>query len=234
MADDRIRISWDEVKDPRVDDELRRQATAGASPTVLPWAQQSDARFASPEQSPRPSMSGPLFLPLIVGGMAMLLLVAVLVIAARFAGDSAEQGGSSQPHLRTAALIESVLQQDSTARHGVQTVAEYAVRLRAIPLTGCPNDFRSAYVAHLHAWELMAEVERDAAAYKAENEIGAVMVESFIRGFLGDPFGKVNEITAAENQLQQSLQLASQKIRDTFQRVEEIAVAHGANLPKAN
>lgn len=233
MADDKIRISWDEVQNPHVDDELRRQAaaTSGTSPTQ-PWTQSPTTPTASTTQPFGSASSAKPILLSIIGGAVLLVVVAVVVTAVRFAGDSAQRDGSAQQPVNHAAIIESVLQQDVAASVGAQSASAVVTRMRSIDLSGCPSDFKSAYVAHIHAWELMAQVESEAAAHRAENEVGAVMVESFIRGFLGDPFGKVNELTAAEDQLQRNAQSAGQQIRDTFHRVEEIAVAHGANLPK--
>jgi hypothetical protein len=77
----------------------------------------------------------------------------------------------------------------------------------------------------------VAVVEQEVIAFQANNDPGAAFVESFIRGLLGDPFGKANEIAAAENQLQRDYQAAFQRRRLTFNRVEEVAIAHGARLP---
>ncbi len=128
--------------------------------------------------------------------------------------------------------IERVLKADSTTVDGATSVAEIVSRMRAISLTGCPQDFTAAYVVHIHAWESLAEVERDAAAFDADfNSTGAV-VESFFRGVMGDPFGKTHESIAEQNRLRANWQRALTQIRETFQRAEELAVTHGAELPK--
>ena len=132
----------------------------------------------------------------------------------------------------SAAGIERVLREDKATGAGATSVAQVAERMRAIDFDGCPNDFRAAYLAHIHAWEMMAMVESQAAALKAEDESGAAMMESFIRGFLGDPFGKANESAQAENQLQRDYRTAAQQVKFTFDHVEEVAVAHGARLPR--
>ncbi len=224
MSDDKIRISLNDVQNTRVDDDIRRKATV--------------ANTASPAQSwantPTPSAAS-LKLPLLalLGSGLVLVLVAVVFIAIRFVGDSPQRAETPTQQVSDAAYIEAVLQQDVTTNSGAQSAADVVTRMRAIDLAGCPNDFKSAYVAHIHAWELMADVHREAAAHRADSESGSAMIEALIRGFMGDPFGKANEIVTAENQLQRSYQTAQQQIRATFQRVEELAVAHGANLPKA-
>lgn len=78
----------------------------------------------------------------------------------------------------------------------------------------------------------MAGVEQRAIALKADSESAGTYVESFIRGFLGDPFGKAGEIMSASDQLQRDFQTASQQIRETYNHVQDIAVAKGAKLPK--
>jgi hypothetical protein len=130
------------------------------------------------------------------------------------------------------ANIERVLREDAETTKGANSVAQVVSRMAAINTSRCPNDFRAAFLAHIHAWKMLAEVEKEAIVLKANNESGATFVESLIRGFLGDPFGKANEIIAAGNQVQWKYQAACQEIRLTYNRVEEIAVAHGANLPR--
>ena len=133
---------------------------------------------------------------------------------------------------KSATSIERVLAQDATTHNGAASVAAVVRNMRGIDLSGCPSDFRGAYVAHVHAWESMAEVEQAGIMLKADSESAGAFMESFIRGFLGDPFGKANEINTAHNQLQQRALTVQQQIRETFHRVEEIAVARGARLPK--
>ena len=128
--------------------------------------------------------------------------------------------------------IEHVLQRDTTTTKGVKTVADIVVRMKTIDLSGCPNDFRAAYTTHIHAWELMAEVEKEAIAYKANFESAGAFVEAFIRGAMMDPFGKAKESYAAKKELKANYQKASTQVRNTFHRVEEIAVSYGASLPK--
>ena len=128
--------------------------------------------------------------------------------------------------------IERVLKADTTTTTGVRSIADVATRMRTISLTGCPPDFSAAYVAHIHAWELFAEVEGDAIVFDANFNSGEAMVEAFIRGIMLDPFGKALEATAEQNRLRANYQRAQIQIRETFHRVEEIAVAHGAELPK--
>ena len=128
--------------------------------------------------------------------------------------------------------IEQALAQDSRTSDNAQTVAEVVVRMRAIDLSHCPNDFKSAYLAHIHAWESVAQAQQKAAAFEANNPAGGVLIESFIRGFLGDPMGKANEMNAGQSELRRRFQAASDEVKATFNHVEEVAVAHGAKLPQ--
>ncbi|MFO0787113.1 MAG: hypothetical protein U0573_12275 [Phycisphaerales bacterium] len=160
----------------------------------------------------------------IIGGTVATCIVAVIIAAVALL----------LPGWRNhdAASIERVLAADATTHSGANSVAEVVARMRSIDFEGCPTNFQAAYVAHIHAWETMAAVEQEAKSFQDDYNSGGAMVESFIRGFLGDPFGKVQEGMAAQNQLQRDYQQAAQQIRDTYYRVEEIAVARGARLPK--
>jgi len=128
--------------------------------------------------------------------------------------------------------IERVLAADKKTNENATSVSSVVAAMRKIDTSGCPNDFRSAFLAHIHAWENLGEVETAALRFKSTNESGEVMAESFIRGLLGDPLGKTTEIMQAQNQLQAAAQRASQEIKSTYRRVEEIAVLHGANTQR--
>jgi hypothetical protein len=128
--------------------------------------------------------------------------------------------------------IERVLAADRKANESATSVSTVVAAMRKIDTSGCPNDFRAAFLAHIHAWENLGEVETAALRFKSTSESGEVMAESFIRGLLGDPFGKTNEIMQAQNQLQAAAQNASQEVKSTYRRVEEVAILHGANTQR--
>ena len=155
----------------------------------------------------------------------MLLLLIVTAIFSKGTFGSRQQSGINS-------AIESVLQQDATTTAGVNSVEEIVSRMRAIDISGCPNDFRSAYIDHVHAWEAMANVEQQAIQLKNESNSAGAYVEAFVRGFMLDPFGKSNEEMQAQNQLQREANSAKQQIIQTWNQVEGVAVANGAILPK--
>ena len=98
-------------------------------------------------------------------------------------------------------------------------------------MSGCPNDFKAAYLAHIHAWETLIDLEQRVNNFKKERNGPGDFIEGFIRGYSGDPFGKMNEIRSAGSKLDSELQSANQQIKQTYNKVEEIAVSYGANLP---
>lgn len=106
--------------------------------------------------------------------------------------------------------IERVLQGDSQSSENADSVSEVVARMRAIDTSDCPADFRTAYLAHIHAWE-----EAEKVVQEARN--------------LGKPDGFWEELKAAS--LKNAGNAASQKISQTFQEVERVAVLHGATLP---
>jgi hypothetical protein len=126
--------------------------------------------------------------------------------------------------------IEAVLAADAQSQIGATTVADVVGKLRAIDLTACPNDFREAYLAHIHAWELMLQVENELVQFNANFNSGTAYLEAFVRGFLLD-FGMAGEAIAAENDLRAKQQQAAAEIGSTFRKVEQLAVKYGAFLP---
>jgi hypothetical protein len=160
-----------------------------------------------------------------VRGMWNLGRITWLILTCIFLVGCARQGGAVNN-------IERVLAEDRVASKQATSVADVVARMRAVNASGCPNDFKAAYLAHIHAWETMATVEQEAIAFKSRNDSAGVMVESFIRGFLGDPLGTANEIAAEQSELARDYNVASRQIKATYDRLEEIAVGQGANLVK--
>jgi hypothetical protein len=151
-------------------------------------------------------------------------IVFLFVNCAFIAGCSSRSGPARN--------IERVLAEDRAVPTQATSIADVVVRMRSINTAGCPNEFKAAYLAHIHAWEAMAAVEQQVNAFKARNDSTGVMVESFIRGFLGDPLGKASEVAAEQSELARDYNAANRQIKATFDRLEEIAVANGATLAK--
>jgi hypothetical protein len=154
---------------------------------------------------------------------AGVLVVLVLIIVHMM-------GGGQQARFRSA--IQSALSQGATTGSGATSVAEVVGRMRAIDTSGCPNDFRIAYVTHIQAWEEMAVLEEEAIKLKNERESFGAFLEAFLRGVMMDPFGKVNDEMTAQRDLQRRAQAVQRDIQLTFSRVEQVGVAYGASLPK--
>ncbi len=164
---------------------------------------------------------------LVVAAISSIVLAGALAIVWVVTRDEKNgTGGKSSGAIN----IERVLKADATTTTGAQSVADVVGRMRAISLAGCPQDFSVAYVAHLHAWELLQAVEQDAIAFDADFNSGAAMLQAFLRGLMLDPFGQAREATAEQKRLKANYQRATSQIRDTFHRVEDISIAHGAEL----
>lgn len=170
--------------------------------------------------------------------LVMLILFVGLALLAGFKGEKSSDGTASgstslssrqMAHYRTA--IEAVLQKDATASQGTTTVADILRNMRKIDTSECPANFRSAYLGHLQAWEAGVELQQRVDAFNAEREGAGDMIEGFIRGALGDPAGKYNEVREAGDQLNREMQAARNELRSTYGRVEQVAVSYGARLP---
>lgn len=177
---------------------------------------------------------------------SLLVIVAASIALGQAAAEHSSVGAPHSPRqspevsTRSAAVvlppdlrpkIESVLNADQRAMEGVTSAAQLVARLRAIPLDECPGDFQDAYLTHIHAWESLAELERKALQFKEHTSSDDAMVEAFVRGLLGDPWGKMNEVKHDANRLTEEHQSIVLKIKDSYNAVERVAVRHGARLP---
>ena len=132
-----------------------------------------------------------------------------------------------------ARAIENVLQADKGTSPNAKSIGEVVTRMRAIDGSKCPKEFQSAYLTHIHAWERGAQWERRATEFHKNSAEPSQFVESFVRGFLGDPLGKMNEVNAARTEFEREAQAIQKEIQQTFQDVEKVALKYGAKLPQA-
>lgn len=122
---------------------------------------------------------------------------------------------------------------DQTQAGGVDT-SQVVVRMKAIDTSACPNDFRAAYLTHIHAWESLADAKRKSAELDRYINSGDAIPEAVLRILLGDMFGKINELIQAKRILDERVELARIDVRTTFHRATEVAMTYGATVPASS
>lgn len=123
--------------------------------------------------------------------------------------------------------IQIVMAEHQNTLSNPNSIAEVAARLRAIDLSGCPADFRSAFLPYIQAWERMALVEARANQLQSFENFAARMVESFVRGAVGDPFGTSAEVSQEFRELDQAYHIGIQQVFSTYHNVENVAARYG-------
>jgi hypothetical protein len=100
--------------------------------------------------------------------------------------------------------------------------------MRAIDLSRTPEDFRVAFVDHIHAWEGYARADRAIASLKQDEDLAAAAeVVSWIVGSQESPYlsyaDAMNRLVAVRNQ-------ADTDVNATFQKVERLAARYNASI----
>jgi hypothetical protein len=120
-------------------------------------------------------------------------------------------------------------------RAGARATADYAKRMRAIGLNGCPPDFKVAFLAHIHAWESKAEVLQEAVdVTERNNRDNDEILAAFRRGMRFDSqalWDRAVAFDAAGQVLQEKLKKADSEVENSWRRVELIAAKYDAKLP---
>jgi hypothetical protein len=93
-------------------------------------------------------------------------------------------------------------------------VGNLVSNMQAIDTSGCPLDFRTAYLRHCQAWR----AAHHWLASQPESDL-EVLVDGFIKGLAGE-----FDLSNREGQAQHDA------IRQTFEEVELSAVRHGARI----
>lgn len=105
-------------------------------------------------------------------------------------------------HTQTKAAVQSIIDQYVAICNASKTMVDAVPQMRQVDTSRCPNDFRAAYLNHIQACEVLAEVEQKAHRLKSESESAGAYIEAFVRGLMADPFGKATEVRAAHNALE--------------------------------
>jgi len=93
-------------------------------------------------------------------------------------------GCQSEPVNPDAQNIARVLQVDSKLLSHTKTLSEMVVKLKAVDLGGCPEEFKSAYKKYIAAWEAFATIEQE--MFKADIERASKTIESFLSQYRAD------------------------------------------------
>jgi hypothetical protein len=131
------------------------------------------------------------------------------------------------------AAIERILRADQDANR-LGDSRRVAPAMRAIDTTGAPDDFRSAYLVHVQAWEDAARVDAVLADLNSEETARNAVGLSILATLLGADATPIGDLTEALATARARRTTAGENIRSTFQEVERIAVAQGAQLQQAS
>jgi hypothetical protein len=113
----------------------------------------------------------------------------------------------------------AVGRQSSGVPGGQSAQAAFIAReFQKIDVTACPADFRTAYQAHVFAWQ-------QAAAPLGNNHLGTAILERIASGLTEDP--------RYLGQAAQQAQYASQQINGTYFNLTQVAARYGARIPQS-
>jgi hypothetical protein len=123
--------------------------------------------------------------------------------------------------------IEKALRDDALT--GSEPTVGHTAAMRTIDTSNCPQEFRDAYIRHIHAWDQMAKI------HKAELELNSQDDAAAAAGLIATIFNSdetpFSDHIRAEEKLKQMDADASNDIRTTFQEVTDIANKYDARVP---
>jgi hypothetical protein len=127
-----------------------------------------------------------------------------------------------------ARAIERVLAQDRTyaqqrndaASRGAaasDAIAQYVARMKSLDFSGCPPEFREAYIRHANAWQgMQIQLASEPSGWDA-----------FLTGFLK---GLNGQLDGGSFQMEADRKKHLEKIQASWGEVEAIAARHGAHI----
>jgi|SRR5579863_6918064 hypothetical protein len=123
------------------------------------------------------------------------------------------------------AAIEKALQEDALT--GTDPTDLHTTAMHKVDLSDCPEDFRTAYVKHIHAWEDKAKVHQ-AQAELDDQESDADAVAEKVATLFGTDDSLWKDHVAAVKELDKLEWGVTAEVKATLRDVEEIAGRYGA------
>ncbi|MDR3232859.1 MAG: hypothetical protein LBT46_04210 [Planctomycetaceae bacterium] len=206
----------------------------------------------------------------IIGGVLLLLVSAGVFLTANSSSSNNRNNNGNGRQTHEAAAINDVnvtvhkvfekIGKLDTEEKWKQMVQE----VRRVNTSACPPNFRATFLAMIHALEdriafftecnefktkverMTAKVGKEINDHNSTDKMVGDLFESFLRGTMGDPFGKTQEVFQEEKELKdkigkidaaiqadiEELEKKEKRIKEniysTFQKLEEIAVQYNA------
>jgi hypothetical protein len=105
-----------------------------------------------------------------------------------------------------------------------QLTADLVSKMKTIPISNCPPDFREAYTRHINCWSYYAEA---ISHHPHIQSGGEAVVNGFLRGLSGDPTGGAFEAQDEINSYLRQAQERDDDVTRSWGDVSAIAVKYG-------
>jgi hypothetical protein len=124
--------------------------------------------------------------------------------------------------------IEKALHEDALTGH--EPTLDHAAEMRNVDLTGCPEDFRTAYTNHIHAWDDAAKAHQAVEELNSESDAATAAVAlGKIFGTDASAWSDRDQAVVVVTRLQKA---ASDAIHSTWATVQQVAAKYGAQVPQ--
>ena len=152
---------------------------------------------------------------------AYLPLTAILAFTALSGCDAIQN-----TRYRTA--IEKALHQDALT--GKDATPGHIAAMRQVDISDCPQEFRVAYMNHIHAWDEASAVAQ--AKAKLANEEDAAAFAGALASLFNSDATPWSDHLHTEQEAEHLTAVAGQDIASTWQEIENLAGKYGARLPQ--
>ncbi len=123
--------------------------------------------------------------------------------------------------------IEKALHEDALI--GKDPTAGHTAAMRQVDMSDCPQEFRVAYMNHIHAWDEAAAVGQ--AKTKLDNEEDGAAVGGILASLFGADATPWSDHVRAQEEVQRLAGVAAGDIKSTWQQIEVLAAKYGAQMP---
>jgi ABC-type transport system involved in cytochrome bd biosynthesis fused ATPase/permease subunit len=121
--------------------------------------------------------------------------------------------------------IERALHEDALTGH--EPSLDHTTAMHQVDLSGCPDDFRTAYENHIAAWDQAGKVHQAIVDLNTNGDLAAAAVAVF-----GPNATAWSSREQAVSELDRLQKAASNNIHTTFLQVEAVAQKYGAQVPQ--